>query len=111
LKALQSLKEATAPYYARAEFQDHEGLKKLEADFGVIVSVFTNRASKQVGVVLANLSDQKKKVSLELDLAARPPKGRLFRLTGRQEEVELAPQLSVELQPNEVTILGIDPKQ
>jgi hypothetical protein len=111
LKALQSLKEATTPYYAVAEFRDHEGLKKLTADSGVIVSVFNNRASKQVGVVLANLSDQKKKVSLELDLPATQPKGQLFRLTGRQEEVELAPPVSVELESNEVTILGIDPKQ
>jgi len=110
LKALQSLKEATTPYYAVAEFRDHEGLKKLTADSGVIVSVFNNRASKQVGVVLANLSDQKKKVSLELDLEAKQPKGRLFRLAGRQEEVELAPQVSVELEANEVTMLGIDPK-
>jgi len=110
LKALQNLKEATAPYYAEAEFRDHEGLKKIAPDSQVMVSVFQNRSSGQRGVVLANLSKQKKSVSMGLDLQAAPAKGRLFRLAGRQEEVELAPQVSVELEPREVAILGIDSK-
>lgn len=109
LKALQDLKEATAPYYAQAEFRDHEGLKKVGGDSEVIVSVFENGASKQIGVVLANLSNQQKKASLALDLPETRAKGHLFRLAGRQEEVGLAPEVSVELDPKEVAVLGIDP--
>ncbi|MBZ5607680.1 MAG: hypothetical protein LAP38_05440 [Acidobacteriia bacterium] len=109
LKALQSLKEATAPYYANAEFRDHDGLKKLTADSQVIAAAFENRSSKQHGVVLANLSKQKQRVSLELDHT--PAKGRLFRLAGESKEVELAPQFSVELEPREVVVLGLDPTQ
>jgi len=111
LRALQGLKDVTTPYYAQADFRDHEGLKKLEADSQIIVSVFHNRSSKQVGVVLANLSAQKKKVSLELDQEFAPAKGHLFRLAGQREEVELASPVSVDCEPREVVILGIDPKQ
>jgi len=110
LKALQDLKDATAPYYAQAEFRDHEGLKKLDVDPQTVVSVFRNLTTKQVGVVLANLSDQNRKVSLELDLHGMQAKGRLFRLSGEQETVELAPQVSVDCEPQEIIILGIDPK-
>jgi hypothetical protein len=110
LKSLEGLKDATTPYYAEAEFRDHEGLKNFEAGSDVIVSVFQNRSGKQTGIVLANLSNQKKGVSLEIDHQASPARGHLFRLAGQQEEVELSPQLSVELAPREVAILGIDPK-
>jgi hypothetical protein len=109
LKGLQALKEATTPYYTEAEFRDHEGLKKLGGDAEIIVAVFHNRSSKQIGVVLANLSNQQKKASLALDLPATAAKGHLFRLAGRQEEVGLAPEVSVELDPKEVAVLGIDP--
>ena len=110
LKALQSLKEATAPYYAGAEFRDHEGLKELSADSGVIVSAFHNRSSKQLGVVLANLSKQKQKVSLQLDLPAMRAKGRLFGMTGQPREVDLKTEVSADLDSYEVAILGVDPE-
>jgi hypothetical protein len=106
LKALRSLKEATAPYYAQAEFRDQDGLKKIDAESQVQVSAFENTAAKKRGIVLANLSEQKKKATLELDQSSGM-KGRLFRLGGQQEEVAL-PQLSVELAPYEVVIVGID---
>ncbi len=106
LKALRSLKEATTPYYAQAEFHDHDGLKKIDAESQVQVSAFENTAAKKRGIVLANLSEQKKKATLELDQSSGM-KGRLFRLGGQQEEVAL-PQLSVELAPYEVVIVGID---
>ncbi len=106
LKGLGSLKEATVPYYAQAEFRDHEGLKKVDADAQVVVSTFSNLTSKQRGVVLANLSDQKKKASLEVEQGSG--KGHLFRLAGQREEVDLATQVSVDLGPYEVVVLGID---
>lgn len=109
LKALQSLKEATAPYYAQAEFRDHDGLKKIDTEAQVIVSVFENATPKKRGIVLANLSDQKKKAALELDQSSGM-KGRLFRLAGQQTEIALS-QLSVELAPHEVVIVGIDSDQ
>lgn len=106
LKALQSLKEATAPYYAQAEFRDHDGLQKIDAESQVQVSVFENTAAKKRGIVLANLSEQKKKATLKLNQSSGM-KGRLFRLGGQQAEIAL-PQLSVELAPYEVVVVGID---
>jgi hypothetical protein len=76
------------------------------ADPQIIVSAFSNLASKQRGIVLANLSDQKKRAGIELEQAAC--KGHLFRLAGRREEIDLAPQVSLELGPYEVVVLGID---
>jgi hypothetical protein len=110
LRALQSLKEATAPYYAEAEFRDHEGLKGTVPDSPVIISVFLNRASGQRGVVLANLTDQKQKVSFELDLQAMRARGRLVRLRGQPAEVDLQPRVSADLEPYEVAILEMDPE-
>jgi len=111
LKALQSLKEATAPYYADAEFRDHEHLKKFEANPQVRVAVLDNTSTKQSGIVLANLANQKKSVALALDLAKLPATGHLYRLGGQREEIGLSPGVSVELEPYEVAILGIDPQQ
>jgi hypothetical protein len=108
LRELQRLKEATAPYYANAEFRDHDGLKKISANSQVIASMFENRSSKQRGVVVANLSRQRQRVSLEVE--SREAKGRLFRLSGQRKEVELAPEFSIELEPREVVILALDPK-
>ncbi len=110
LKALQALKEATVPYYASAEFRDHEHLKSLQAPSNVVVAVFENRTSKQLGLTLSNLSDQERNVSLELDLPNLPAKGHLFRLAGQREEIGLSPRVSVALGPREVAILGIDPE-
>jgi hypothetical protein len=110
LKALQNLKAATAPYYAEAEFRDHEGLKKIAPDSQVMVSVFQNRSSGQRGVVLANLSKQKQKVSLQLDLPAMRAKGRLFGMTGQPREVDLKTEVSADLDSYEVAILGVDPE-
>ncbi|HKN34861.1 MAG TPA: glycoside hydrolase family 38 C-terminal domain-containing protein [Terriglobales bacterium] len=106
LKALGQLKAAAAPYYAQAEFRDHDGVKEVAADPQIIVSAFRNLASKQRGIVLANLSDQKKRSVLGLDQAAG--KGHLLRLAGQREEIDLAPQISLELAPYEVVVLGID---
>ena len=107
LKALQSLKAATASYHAEAEFRDRDGLKRVDADAQVVVSAFDNAAGKKRGVVLANLSEQKKKAAIELDLQSTAIKGHLFRLDGQQSEVQL-PQVDVELAPYEVVVLGID---
>ncbi len=107
LKALQKLKAGTAPYYAQAEFRDHDGLKKVDAEAQVVISAFDNEAGKRRGIVVANLSEQKKTAKVELDLQSSGMKGHLFRLGGKQEEVEL-PQLSLELAPYEVVIIGID---
>jgi hypothetical protein len=106
LKALGSLKAATAPYYAQAEFRDHDGLKLVNTDPQIVVAAFRNLASKQRGVVLANLSDQKKRAELELEQSAG--KGHLFRLAGGREEIDLAPQVSLELGSYEVVVLGMD---
>jgi hypothetical protein len=110
LSALESLKEATAPYYAEAEFRDHEGLKSIPPDSSVMVSVFLNRSSGQRGIVLANVSDQKQKVSLQLDLQAMRARGRLARLRGQPTEVDLKPEVAADLEPYEVAILGVDPE-
>jgi len=110
LKALQALKEATVPYYAGAEFRDHEHLRNLEADTDVVVAVFENLASRQFGLTLANLSNQKRNASLEFNLPNLPPRGHLYRLTAQKQEIGLSPRVSVEMGPQEVAILGIDPE-
>lgn len=107
LKALQVLKEATSPYYAQAEFRDHDGLKKIEAADQVVVSVFDNTSQKKRGIVLANLSDQEKKASVEVDSQTSGARGHLFRLGGQQSEIEL-PLISVDLAPYEVVVVGLD---
>jgi len=109
LKALQSLKQATAPYYAQAEFRDHQGLKKIDADGQVVVSVFDNAADKKRGIVLSNLSEQPKKVAVEVELGPQSTEvlGHLFRLGGQRAEIEL-PRFSVDLAPYEVVVVGID---
>ena len=108
LKALGALKEAAAPYYAQGEFRDHEGLKKFSPDANAVVSVFSNKGTGQTGVLLANLANQTKEISLDLDLQGKRTPARLFRLSGEQKEIELAPTLKVELAPYEVVVLGID---
>jgi len=107
LKALQALKEAAAPYYAQAEFRDHEGVKNIAADSGVVLSTFLNRSSQQMGVIAANLTKEKKAVSFEL---GAPPSttGRLFRMSGKQEDFPLSPKSNIGLGPFEVAIVGID---
>ena len=75
-----------------------------------MVSVFQNSTGGQTGVVLANLSDQKKHVSAELDVEAKSLRGLLRRLGGKQEEAALTPEFSAELGPYEVAILGIERK-
>jgi 3',5'-cyclic AMP phosphodiesterase CpdA len=110
LKALQDLKAATVPYYADAEFRDGEGLKKLDADSGVIVSVFHNRSSQQVGIVAANLTKDKKTVSFELEAPLSQAKGKLFRPARQPEEFSLLPKASVDLGPFGVALVGIDRK-
>jgi len=110
LKALQALKEATVPYYGGAEFRDHEHLTTLGTDTDVLVAVFENRTTKQFGLTMANLSNQKRHISVALDLPKLPAKGHLFRMTAQKEEVTLSPSVSVGLGPREVAILGIDPE-
>lgn len=111
LKALRDLKEAAIPYYVQAEFRHHEGLEKLEGNTKTVVSVFQNRASGQKGVVLANLSEEKKNITLGVDLTSLKTTGSLLRMSGSTEPVELAPEAAIEIGPHEVAILGIDPKQ
>jgi len=89
-------------------FRDQEGLKKIDADSSVVISACTNDASKQRGIVLANLSKEKKKASLQLDLSSTTTRGHLLRLTGQNAEVALLPEVSIELAAREVAILGID---
>jgi len=107
LKALQNLKGAASPYYSQAEFRDHDGLKKIDAESQVIVSVFDNASQKKRGIVLANLSDQGKKAAVELDSQSSGMKAHLFRLGGQQTEIEL-PEISVQLAPYEVVVVGVD---
>jgi hypothetical protein len=75
-----------------------------------MVSVFLNRSSGQRGIVLANVSDQKQKVSFQLDLQAMRARGRLVRLKGQPTEVDLKPEVAADLEPYEVAILGVDPE-
>ena len=109
LRALQALKKATGPYYAEADFQDREGLKSTVADSSVMVAVFKNPSTRQGGVVIANLSDQKKTVPLELGVDLAHARGRIFRLGGQQERLVSGSQISVDLQAREVVVLGLDP--
>ncbi|HVR25574.1 MAG TPA: hypothetical protein VMU26_19935 [Candidatus Polarisedimenticolia bacterium] len=106
LKLLQSLKKATGPYYAQAEFRDRDGLKKVDADNQVVVSSFYNAPDRKRGIVVANLAEQKKKAALELDLQSTA-KGHLFRLDGSEQEIQL-PQFSLDLAPYEVVVLTVD---
>jgi hypothetical protein len=110
LKALAALKEAAGPYYAQAEFRGHEGLKKLDPGAEVAVSVFSNTATGQTGLVLASLGNQPREVSLALDLRGKRSKGHLYRLSHEQKEIELTPNLTVGLAAYEVAILGIEPE-
>jgi len=110
LKALAALKEVAGPYYAQAEFRGHEGLKKLDPGAEAVVSVFSNTATGQTGLVLASLGNQPRVVSLALDLRGKRSKGHLYRLSGEQKEIELTPNLTVGLAAYEVAILGIEPE-
>ena len=108
LKALQALKEATQPYYADAEFRDREGLKPGKADSEVVAALFENERDQKTGVVLANLAEARKKVSVSLAWNEIPKQGHLYRLDGRRQEIEIQPETTIELGPHEVVVLGID---
>jgi len=109
LKRLRELKKATLPYYADAEFRDHEGLQDYKPDPGAVISVFHNRDTGQTGVVLANLTADKKEVPLALSRQPLGRKGRLVRFAGLQEEIEL-PAARIELAPYEVVVVCLDPE-
>jgi hypothetical protein len=110
LRALQRLKQATASYYSAAEFRDRGGLRQVQADPDVVVSVFQNPSNGRIGIVFANLSREKRDVSATVDLPGFPVRARFFRLNGDQEDVRLARgELSVSLAPREVLLVGIDP--
>jgi hypothetical protein len=108
LKALQALKEATQPYYAEAEFRDREGLKPGNLDSEVVAAVFDNETDHKTGLVLANLADTRKKVTVGFTSKEVPQEGHLYRLNGRSEYVALQPEATVDLGPYEVAVLGID---
>ena len=59
----------------------------------------------------ANLTKEKKTAGFELDESLQAAKGRLFRLGGAQEEFPLSAKSTIDLGPNEVAILAIDPKR
>jgi Glycosyl hydrolases family 38 C-terminal domain len=108
LAALEKLKEATAPYYADAECYDHDGLKAADETSGVVISTFKNRASGQMGIVVANMTKDAKTASFELAKSSADLKGKLFRLSGGAEKISLSSKVSVSLGPYEVAIVGID---
>jgi hypothetical protein len=42
LQALQALEAATREYYGEAEFRDHDGLKSIASDTGIVTAVFVH---------------------------------------------------------------------
>ncbi len=106
LLALQQLKAATTPYYANAEFRDHDGLQKVTDPPGTVVAVFINRADQKSGIVLANLTGQNKSAGFEL-AASTAMRARVFP-QGAIGEIDLSKPVSLELTPHQILILAID---
>ena len=106
LLSLQHLKAATGPYYAGAEFRDHEGLKNVTNNPGTEVSVFANEAAQKTGIVLANLTNENKSASFELAIPTTI-KARVFS-AGGMEELDLGKTVSLQLAPYQVLLLAID---
>jgi hypothetical protein len=106
LRALQELKAATTPYYAAAEFRDHDGLKNVANDPGVVVAVFANPTSPRTGIVLANLTEQAATARFELPPAAALAKRRVY--PDSAAAIDAVAPLSVPLAPRQVILLAID---
>lgn len=111
LEELEILKKATAPYYADADFRDHDGVKVLQSNPKVVLSVFRNRASRQMGIVVANLGKDPQTASFELEGPAVTPQGRLYQLGAAQKTISLAPSVSIPLGPYGVALVAINPNR
>lgn len=106
LLSLQQLKAATAPYYADAEFRDHDGLKNLTNTPGTVIAVFVNEASQKTGIVLANLTKDQKSAGFELAMPSTI-KARVYP-QGERREFDLSKPVSVQLAPHQILVLAIE---
>jgi hypothetical protein len=106
LYGLQQLKAATTPYYADAEFRDHDGLKNVTTIPGTIIAVFANEANQKTGIVLANLTDENKSAGFDLAVPTTI-KARVFP-QGEIGELDLAKPVNVSLAPHQILVLAID---
>jgi hypothetical protein len=108
LSNLQKLKAATLPYYADAEFRDHDGLKNVTDAPGTVVAVFANQTSQKTGIVVGNLTEQNVSAGFELQSPMNMGSARVFPEGSGMEEIDLAKPISLQLRPHQIIILAID---
>jgi hypothetical protein len=106
LLGLQQLKASTGPYYADAEFCDHDGLKDVTKTPGTVIAVFGNETNQKTGIVMANLTDEQKSASFELAMPTTI-KANVYP-QGEIGELDLAKPVSLQLLPHQVLVLTID---
>jgi len=108
LLSLQKLKAATAPYYADAEFRDHDGLKNVTNAPGTVVAVFANQTSHKTGIVVANLTEQRVSAGFEVQSPTSVASARVFPQGSEIEEIDLTKPVNLKLGPHQVVILAIN---
>nr|HPR08598.1 DUF6259 domain-containing protein [Denitromonas sp.] len=106
LRALAQLKRKATAHYVYADFRDREGLVGDDPD-GVIIRTFLNRAEKKAGIVVANMSDERRTVVVDHEWA---PTGSclLWSSTGLEKEITDTGKITLDLDKYEVNILGLN---
>ena len=106
LRSLAALKSAAASYYAEAEFRDHDGLRDVRSDDGVVTAVYANVAGAKSALVLANLNDRTAVARCTLVPPLRAVSARV--IARNEATVDLTRPIELSLAPHEVIVIGID---
>jgi hypothetical protein len=106
LRSLAALRTTTAAYLSEAEFRDHEGLRDVRHDDGVLTAVYTNGRQARSALVVANLNDRV--AAARCTIATLTGAASVRGIARHDATIDLGRPIELSLAPYEVLVIAID---
>jgi hypothetical protein len=107
LRKLSLLKSRLDDVYVKAYFRDEEGIDYAPRNHEVIAKVYKNPKNGKVGIVIANMTMEKKQLELTVKLDVNGKKYELYQLDGSVHQMLPRKEIKLVLSEYDVQVLAI----